>query len=308
LSAEQRERVAYFFEHDLPEGCDVLDTSDLTQAREHLAALASQAKLAPRLAHHLALVFYRAARHLDECENTEAASLTWLRSWRCWLKAGHSPNEFELLFDHLLGLHRSRLEGLLARGDIGRAKALWEMVLTTLPKQLADSAEPTPSLLKPRLQRFRDELASGFLLDTREAMRHGAIPEGWRCDYEQGLQRLRRLLSLDRDNPQLLTAVVEICADWFGDLYDVPDQARLKQEVDRFTPFALQLSRAATREGRNAAEELKTRAALSEFFKFRAFTADDPERKRALYREALALNPANDNVRDLLGGLEDQPS
>ena len=53
--------------------------------------------------------------------------------------------------------------------------------------------------------------------------------------------------------------------------------------------------------------DLTTRAALAEFFKFRAFVASDPDQKRALYREALAFNPANDNVRDLLGNLEQKP-
>src|SRR5262249_11348488 len=208
-----------------------------------LAALVGRQELSPRLSHHLAVVFHRAARYLDDSDALETAGLCWLRAWRCWLKAGRAADEYELLFDHLLGLHRARLEGLLARGDVSRARVLWDLVLTSLPKQLTDSGEPMVGLLQPRLQRFRDDLAAAFLLDTREAMRHGAIPEGWRSDYEQGLTRLRRLLSLDRDNSRLLTAVVEICSDWFVDLYDVPDVARLKQEVDRYPPFALQLGR-----------------------------------------------------------------
>ena len=72
-------------------------------------------------------------------------------------------------------------------------------------------------------------------------------------------------------------------------------------------PFALQLARgcaAAAAAEQGWAGELAARAALSEFFKFRGFIADDWERKRALYREALELNPANDNVRKLLADLE----
>ena len=52
-------------------------------------------------------------------------------------------------------------------------------------------------------------------------MRYGDVPEGWHADYEKGLSHLRRLLSLDRDNVRLLTAVVEVCGDWFLDLYNI---------------------------------------------------------------------------------------
>jgi hypothetical protein len=135
-------------------------------------------------------------------------------------------------------------------------------------------------------------------------MAHGAAPEGWRADYEQGLARLRRLLSLDRDNRRLLTALVEVCGDWFLDLYDTQDFSRLRTEVERYTPLALQLARAAGKADESWPGELAARAALSEFFKFRGFVADDWDRKRALYREALELNPANDNVRNLLAELE----
>jgi hypothetical protein len=81
----------------------------------------------------------------------------------------------------------------------------------------------------------------------------------------------------------------------------------MRVEVERYTPFALQLLRgygAVTTTGQGWPGELAARAALSEFFKFRAYIANDWERKRALYREALELNPANDNVRNLLADLE----
>ena len=81
----------------------------------------------------------------------------------------------------------------------------------------------------------------------------------------------------------------------------------MRVEVERYTPFALQLVRAygaVTTAGQGWPGELAARAALSEFFKFRGFIANDRERKQALYREALELNPANDNVRNLLTELE----
>ena len=45
------------------------------------------------------------------------------------------------------------------------------------------------------------------------------------------------------------------------------------------------------------------RATLSDFYKARGFVESDPGRKAALYREALELNPANQNVRELLADM-----
>src|SRR5881392_2918638 len=99
-------------------------------------------------------------------------------------------------------------------------------------------------------------------------MRHGTIPEGWRANYEEGLARLRRLLSLDRDNRRLLTALVDVCDDWFVDLYDLREGPRLREEVERFTPLALQLARSGAKLDENWSGGLAARAALAEFFKF----------------------------------------
>jgi hypothetical protein len=126
------------------------------------------------------------------------------------------------------------------------------------------------------------------------------VPEGWRADYEKGLSSLRRLLSLDRDNPRLLTVLVEVCDEWFLDLYNADDRAGLARLVARFTPFALQLARLT--EGR--AGDLAARAALADFCKFRGFLAAERAEKIALYREALRFDPAKQNVRDLLAGLD----
>ena len=307
LCADLRDLLA-----DFPEGQQLLtavDQRDLAAVREQLAALAQRADLPSRLLHHLALVYYRAARAFEEQERTDA-ELCWRLSWRCWLawaaQQNEGPDVRPLLFDHLLGLHRDRLRDLLARNEVDRGRRYWELV-GQLPSLAPLDAEQLTETLRRRLEQFRESLATDFLLDTREAMRHGAAPEGWRADYEQGLTRLRRLLSLDRSNLRLLTALVEICGDWFLDLYDTQDAARMRSEVERYTPFALQLARgcaAAAAAEQGWPGELAARAVLSEFFKFRGFIADDWERKRALYREALELNPANDNVRKLLADLE----
>ena len=148
--------------------------------------------------------------------------------------------------------------------------------------------------------RFRDDLATDYLLTTREAMRYGTIPQGLHADYEKGLGYLRRLLSLDRDNVRLLTALVEVCNEWFLDLYNLAAWSGLGEQVDRFTPFALQLARLVE----DKPGDLAARAQLADFYKFRGFIARDREQKITLYREALRFNPGNDNVRNLLAELE----
>jgi hypothetical protein len=150
--------------------------------------------------------------------------------------------------------------------------------------------------LAARVARFREELATEHLLSTREAMRYGSIPEGWRADYEKGLGQLARLLALNRDNARLLTALVEVCNEWFFDLYNAGALGRLHDEVDRHAPFAERLARLTE----ERAGDLAARAALSDFYKVRGFVCGERARKVELYLEALRFNPANANVRDLL--------
>lgn len=285
---------------------------ELADARARLGALAERPDLPPRLCHHLALVSQRAAVAFEEEGRADDALACWQRSWRCWLSWAARPTEdgagaatvVELLLGHLLALHRGRLKDLLARGQVDAARRFWDFV-RRLAELAPEGAAPLTDGLRRRLEAFREELATEYLLETREAMRHGGTPEGWRADYEEGLGRLRRLLSLDRDNPRLLIALVEACADWFLDLYDTQDAGRLRAEVERYTPFALQLARAVrSSPPERSPDHLTARAALSEFFKFRGFVADDRDRKKSLYREALQLNPANENVRTLLAELE----
>src|SRR5262249_36627871 len=206
-----------------------------------------------------------------------------------------NPGDPRVLLDHLLGLHRERLEALLPRNAIERARKHWDLVHSQAAAARQHSAALGEAVAEA-LARFRDELTAEYLTATREVMRHGAVAAGWRADYEKGLAQLRGLLSLDQANIRLLTALVETAADWFFDCYNNEDMPRLWQQVERFTPFALKLARlVAERPG-----ELAARAALSDFYKFRGFTAEDREARVALYREALHYNPANANVRELL--------
>jgi hypothetical protein len=288
---------------EMPQGQALLDAAgmgDAGRAGEALAALEDSPDLPPRLAHHLALVEVRVARRLEDLGETAEAELHWRRAWRCWLRFLAEPpisEARELVLDHLLTAHRHRLNDLLARGAIEPARRLWGLV-QELPALV--TMESLRVELAARVEGFRDELATEYLLTTREAMRYGDIPEGWRSDYDKGLAGLRRLLSLDRDNLRLLTALVEVCTEWFLDLYHLGDTPGLREQVDRYTPFALQLARLV--EDRPA--DLAARAALADFWKFRGFLSRDPGQKAALYREALRFNPANDNVRTLLAELE----
>jgi hypothetical protein len=289
----------------LPGGRAVLGAAeqrDHAAAWEGLASLLELPDLPPRLAHHLALLEQRAARALEDADRTEDAAAHWRRSWRSWLRyLSRSPGgEGGLVFDWLLTDHRHRINDLLARDAVGRARLYWDLV-RELPRLAAGG--PLGDDLAGRVARFREDLATEYLLTTREAMRYGAVPEGWRADYEKGLGLLRRLLSLDRDNVRLLTALVEVCTEWFLDLYRQGDGPTLREQTERFTPFARQLARQV--EGRPG--ELAARAAVADFYKFRGFISRDRGQKVALYREALRFNPANDNVRTLLAELEPPP-
>ncbi|HEY7158223.1 MAG TPA: hypothetical protein VH575_30000, partial [Gemmataceae bacterium] len=293
---------------DLPDGAAVLDalaSGDRETGRARLDALSERPDLAPRLAHHLALLMQRAARCLEEREETTSAEPYWRQAWSCWLRFLGTMTDAgaqRIVLDFLLEQHRHRLNDLLARDAVDAARRHWNL-MDNLAARAGQVEESFGREVAERIERFREELANEYLGTTREAMRYGSIPEGWRADYEKGLGYLRRLLSLDRENARLLAALVEICNDWFLDLYHLNDAAGLRMRVERFTPFALQLARRIDeRPG-----DLSARAALSDFWKFRGFVAADRAHKAALYREALRFNPVNTNVRDLLAELEATP-
>jgi hypothetical protein len=275
------------------------ERGDLLAARQALAELAGRRDLSPRLAHHLALVYQRAALFFEEHERPGDAEACWRLAWPCWLRllassarpvTGDHP-----LLAHLLGIHRRRVNALLACDRVEPARRHWALV-----QELPETARPIDGALAEALMElaahFREELATEYLVATREAMRYGQVAEGWRADYDKGLTGLVRLLSLDKGNVRLLTALVETCNDYFHDCYVNEDTRRLWEGVERYTPFALQLALLADR--RRA--DLTARAALAEFYKFRGFVAPEHERKLALFREALGFDPRNENVRELL--------
>jgi len=290
----------------LPDGVALLEAlqrGDQTAARQGLTALLQRPGVPARLLHHLALIELRAALALEDREEDDEAPERWRRAWQAWLRflaaEKQSLPATALLLDWLLGQHRRRVNDLLARNDVDRARRHWNLV-QDLPAWAARQSDSLGQDLTERVARFRDELATEYLVTTREAMRFGDIPESMRADYDKGLGYLRRLLSLDRENIRLLTTVVEVCGEYFVDLYHAGAATTLTEQVERFTPFALQLARLT--EGRPG--DLPARAALSEFCKFRGFVTRDREQKLALYRESLRFNPANENVRTLLSDLE----
>jgi hypothetical protein len=292
-----------------PEGIRLLDAAakgDREAVDSAAAVLSRLPDLAPRLARHFALLTRRSAEFLDAQDRPAEAAAEFRCSWGWWLRFlasvppdGPSATQAASLVEALLGGHRRRVNGLLARGAVDGARLHWDLV-GELPARAAGLDPALGKDFADRVARFRDELATDFLIATRESMRFGPAPEGFRADYEGGLTGLRRILSLDRENPRLLTALVETCGDWFFDLYNAGTGVTLAEQVERFTPFALQLTRLV--EGRPG--DLAARAALAGFTKFRGFVAADPQRKAELYREALRFNPAEENVRELLARLE----
>lgn len=260
------------------------------EAREQLASLTLQEDLPEALAHHLAIAYHRAALAYESHGQLEFAADMWQLSWNAWLQKLPMVDEGvrDRVFNHLLDHHRQTVSRLLAQGQVDLARMYWSMVFTL------------PESMSHHLESFRETLAMEYLLSTREKMKSDDIPEGWRADYEAGLLHLRRFLSLDRDNRRLLTALVEICNDWFLDLYDNEDHSELKKQVERFTMFARQLAKMLTD------DDLPAKTALAEFYKFRGYIAATIDERIALYREALEFNPANENVRELLSELEEQ--
>src|SRR5262249_19797707 len=179
-------------------------------------------------------------------------------------------------------VHRHRVSALLARDRVEPARRSWSLV-----QALPEMARPIDGHLADKLAelaaQFREEVATEYLVATREAMHYGQAPEGRRAGCDRGLAGLARLLSLDPGSVRLLTALVETCNDYFHDCYVNEDTRRLWEGVERYTPFALQLALLADR--RRA--DLTAQAALAEFYKFRGFVAPERERKLALFREAL---------------------
>ncbi len=179
-----------------------------------------------------------------------------------------------------------------------------ELLVTSQPKPARQHFDLVKSLptrgaeLAPRVAKFKDDLVTRFLLTTREAMRHGAIPDGWRADYDRGLSLLGQMMSLDRSSLRLLTTLIEICCEWFIDLYNTGDETLLREQVRRFTPFALYLSHRA-----DLPTDLAAQMALAEFYAFRGFVEEDPVAKVRLYHDALKHDSSNANVRDLLAKL-----
>jgi tetratricopeptide (TPR) repeat protein len=291
--------------YSIPGGQEIIRAAEAHQDAEAwngLAALAERSDLPQRLVHHLAIIELRTAEALEDHSDPATAEPSWRRAWQYWLLhfAGKKDDpQQSLLFEHLLGLHRKHTNALLAREAVDAARRHWNLV-QELPGRARLLAEKMGQDLAARVAQFRDKLATEYLLTTREVMRYGAVPEGWQADYEKGLGYLRRLLSLDRDNLRLLTALVEICGEWFLDLYRTGAGRALAEQVARFTPFALQLARLV--EDRSA--DVAARAVLSDFYKFRGFVQTDRDQKLTLYREALRLNPGNNNVRELLAELE----
>jgi tetratricopeptide (TPR) repeat protein len=291
--------------NSVPAGRQVLAAvgEDTAHFQAALQNLLREPQLSPQLAQHLALLERRAAQQSELSGNLTQALQHVQQAWQWWLRHLTGPGGLEadgrtLLLDHLFAEDRQRIIRLLARDEITTA-GQHARFLQELPTQVPAASGTVREELVGRVARFRDEVATEYLLSTREAMQYGDISEGHKSDYNRGLMLLRRLLSIDRDNVRLLTALVEVCIEWFLALYHLGDGPTLREQIERYVPFALQLVRLiADRPG-----DLAARAALADYWKFRGLLSGDRAEKVALLREALRFNPANNNVRDLLAQL-----
>jgi hypothetical protein len=260
---------------------DAAQRGDMAAARDGIEALARRDDLEPETAHHLALIFLRGALWLEESDADRADKL-WRCSWRCWLCWAQTANasDLNLIFSRLLAEHRRAIIHHMARGAVDAGRRHWRCVMDL-------GADP---LMAKRVDRFRDELTTEYLVHTRESMRYGTIPAGYDADFEAGLNCLSRLLSLDSNNARLLSEAISICTEWFQESYEIGDLHKLARGVERFTPLALQLARQIEQSG---GAELTAHGVLAEFTNFRGFVCNDPVRKAELYREAQRLHPSH---------------
>ena len=142
-------------------------------------------------------------------------------------------------------------------------------------------------------------LMTGYaeLEDAVEAINRGQVYyyllKPWRT--EELLQTLRsaaHTFRLERDNVRLLTALVEICNEFFFDLYHAGPE-RLVEQVDRYTPFALQLARLLEARPGNLAASV----ALAEFFKFRGCVSRTQFAAIAHWACASVIRPSQTSCR-----------
>src|SRR5262249_35555591 len=154
------------------------ERGDTAAAQSCLATLAARDSLQPDTSHHLALIYLWGALCAGESDAVLADEL-WRLSWRCWLHWAQSASTTDrnLIFSWLLTEHRTAIKDLLARNAIDAARRHWLRVMDF-------TANP---ILTKRIEAFRDELATEYLVLTRESMRYGTIPSGYDADYETGL-------------------------------------------------------------------------------------------------------------------------
>ena len=269
------------------------DTAGLDSALDRLT---TRVDLSGRLCHHLALLSLAQAQALEPHDSAEAARL-WRRAWTFWLGLLASPDAptgrpRELLIDHLLGLHRLLIVDYLAADEMDAARLHWDL-LQEIPVLARERSASLGDEVSKRGLRCREELINDFSGSTRTAMRQGHFPTGWKADHDLATSRLSRLLSLAPDSVRVLTTLLELAADWFRDLDETRDNDRLRSEVDRFTPQAVQLARLI--EDRSGG--LGPRCTLSAFYRFRSQVAIDRPTRITLLREALRFNPGNDEAR-----------
>jgi tetratricopeptide (TPR) repeat protein len=132
---------------------------------------------------------------------------------------------------------------------------------------------------------------------TEDAEAISNLPQGIRKNYEGGIRQLELFIKLKIPVKRVLRTCLELYNDWCYDLYVIRDLDYLKTLIESTVQIVEQLVPICTKSCSHTPEN----QALSQYFLFKGFIADDPNLAIKEYEEALAWNLANDNAKTLLG-------
>ena len=155
--------------------------------------------------------------------------------------------------------------------------------------------------IKRHAEKMIDDWCITLLRDAEKATLDSEairkLQKGIRKNYEGGILLIEPFIKMTIPVTRVLHTCLAWYNDWCYDLYVTRDLERIKTLMhpaeyvaDRLSPLCIQ--------GRGHMPENQS---LSQHFLLRGYTADDPEKAKRNYEEALAWNPANHNAQTLLG-------
>ncbi|MEU4526074.1 hypothetical protein AB0F52_46065 [Amycolatopsis sp. NPDC024027] len=122
------------------------------------------------------------------------------------------------------------------------------------------------------------------------------LPAGIKQDYSSGLAVLSPFVGAGVPVAPVLSFGLDWYSKWFFDLYARNDEAELRERLASAGEWADRLVPLCDK----GLGHLPGNKALSAYFMFRGYTADDAGLQITEYEESLAWNPANGNARELL--------